>query len=259
VPLPPNILANVEISEDNCKIVYDLPFCDSVAYAVPTNPKNESLTVSELKLTYDNYASALFKNFTNSLDQIQCHTAETAQYSLATNCDICSQNYKLWLCAVTIPRCEDFSNNNNFLQARNIGHAFSNGTVPQFNIPGIQAPQVQAPSRLLYNSSRNPMIDQVIKPGPYKELLPCQELCFDLVQACPTALQFTCPKANGYAGGILSNSYGTYDPAKVSPNDFVTCNFLGVDWPSLSEGRKHRISGMGWTLVVGVMLFLVRE
>lgn len=100
------------------------------------------------------------------------------------------------------------------------------------------------------------MIDQVIKPGPYKELLPCQELCFDLVQACPTALGFQCPKAQGYAGGVLWDSYGTYDPMKVSPNDFVTCNFLGVDWPSLSAGGRIGTSSLAWSLVSGVVLFL---
>jgi calcium channel MID1 len=249
------ILADVDLLEENCKIIYDLPFCDAVAYAVPTNPKNDSLTVPELKRTYDEYASALFKNFTNSLDQIQCQTAESAQYSLATNCTLCSQNYKLWLCAVTIPRCEDFSSLNKFLQPRNIGHAFPNGTTPKFDISG--ADPAEAPSRLLTNSSRNPMIDQLIKPGPYKELLPCQELCFDLVQACPTALQFACPKPNGYAGGVLNQSYGSYDPAKVSPNDFVTCNFLGVDWPSLSSGSRLGLTSVGWSLVAGVVLFLL--
>lgn len=100
------------------------------------------------------------------------------------------------------------------------------------------------------------MIDQIIKPGPYKELLPCQELCFDLVQACPTALQFNCPKREGYAGGVLGDSYGTYDPFKVSPNDFVTCNFLGVDWPSLSGGSTLGINGLAWWVVFGAAVFI---
>lgn len=101
------------------------------------------------------------------------------------------------------------------------------------------------------------MIDQVIKPGPYKELLPCQELCYDLVQACPTALGFQCPKVQGYAGGVLKDSYGTYDPAKVSPNDFVTCNFLGVDWPSLSAGGRVRVGNVGLWVAIGMVLLFV--
>ncbi|KAE9989840.1 hypothetical protein EG327_002181 [Venturia inaequalis] len=247
-------------TEDNCKIIYDLPFCDAVAYAVPTNPNNPSLTIEELRGTYDNYSSSLYQNFTNSLDQIQCHTAESSQYSLATNCDECKANYKLWLCAVTIPRCEDFSNTvNSALKPRNIGHPFPNGTTPVFTIQDPSEPRkiINSPESLMvYNSSRNPMIDEIIKPGPYKELLPCQELCFDLVQACPTALGFQCPKAEGYAGGVLRDSYGTYNSSKVNVNDFVTCNFLGVDWPSLSRGA--RVSGGGgglllW-LAVGVVL-----
>lgn len=249
-------------AEENCKIIYDLTFCDAVAYAVPTNPNNQTLTIEQLRGTYDNYTYSLYTNFSNSLDQIQCHTAESSQYSLATDCDACRANYKLWLCAVTIPRCEDFSNtNNSALQPRNVGHAFPNGTMPSFTIVDHKHTQQQilnAPSLMLYNSSRNPMIDQVIQPGPYKELLPCQELCFDLVQACPTALGFQCPKPQGYAGGVLGDSYGTYEPAKVSLNDFVTCNFLGVDWPSLSDAGRVRISSVGLWLAVLTALFLMR-
>ncbi|QDS76911.1 hypothetical protein FKW77_004211 [Venturia effusa] len=243
--------------EENCKIIYDLPFCSAVAYAVPTNPQNESLTIQQLRSTYDDYAKSLYQNFTNSLDQIQCHTAESSQYSLATNCSDCADNYKLWLCAVTIPRCEDFSNtNNSALKPRNVGHAYPNGTTPSFSFQDPRTDQ-EVLNLMVYNSSRNPMIDQVIKPGPYKELLPCQELCFDLVQACPTALGFQCPKAQGYAGGILSDSYGTYNPAEVSPNNFVTCNFLGVDWPSLSAAGRLGMGSVGlWLLGFGTALYL---
>lgn len=48
------------------------------------------------------------------------------------------------------------------------------------------------------------MIDDQIKPGPYKELLPCKELCYHLMQNCPAALQFACPPE----GRGLNYSYG---------------------------------------------------
>jgi calcium channel MID1 len=71
---------------------------------------------------------------------------------------------------------------------------------------------------VLTNSSRNPIIDAQIKPGPYKEVLPCKDLCYDLVQSCPAALGFGCPE-----GKWLNSSYGVR-----SPNGDITCSYLGA-------------------------------
>ena len=54
-----------------------------------------------------------------------------------------------------------------------------------------------------YLDSRNSQINVSIKPGPYKELLPCADLCHKLVQACPAALGFACP-----SDSKSSTSYG---------------------------------------------------
>ena len=58
--------------------------------------------------------------------------------------------------------------------------------------------------KLAFNSSRNPMIDTFIKPGPYKELLPCEDMCYNLTRSCPAALGFACP----LEGHGLNYSYG---------------------------------------------------
>lgn len=64
------------------------------------------------------------------------------------------------------------------------------------------------------------MIDIDIKPGPYKEVLPCAELCYGLVQSCPASLQFVCPLKNHG----LEETYGT----KGSSPENVTCSFPGA-------------------------------
>lgn len=73
--------------------------------------------------------------------------------------------------------------------------------------------------RFGYSKSRNPMIDEDIKPGPYKEMLPCEDLCFDIVRSCPATLGFACPD---YPARALQ--YGTRDPA----GNTLTCSFPGA-------------------------------
>ncbi len=79
------------------------------------------------------------------------------------------------------------------------------------------------------NSSRNPLIDTNIKPGPYKEVLPCQDLCYTLVQSCPAALGFACP----LQGRGLNWSYGVRDP-----KGDITCSYLGAAYFLNAAGRS---------------------
>lgn len=209
-------------ADDNCRLVFNLSFCSEVAYAVPSNT---SINISALSQTYDSNANAIYTNFSNSLQQIQCNTSPESKYSLAVDCNDCASAYRKWLCAVTIPRCYDFSSSLPFLQPRNAGQAFLNGT----EIP-VDDPLRTSP---ITNASRNSIIDTQIKPGPYKEILPCQDLCYDLVRTCPSALQFTCP--NGHR---LNASYGVRDP-----NSDITCSYLGAEYYLNSawsfHGRTH--------------------
>jgi calcium channel MID1 len=195
------------ILDDNCALLYNLSFCSEVAYAVPTNA---SLNVSQLAQIYDTNAQSWFQNFSYSLQQIQCHTGLTSQYSLVVGCSDCSAAYKQWLCAVTIPRCYDFSSNLPFLQPRNAAQAFLNRT----QLPADSPLRTSAAS----NASRNPLIDSAIMPGPYKEILPCEDLCNELVRTCPAALGFHCPK-----GKWLNASYGFRNP-----DGDITCSYLGA-------------------------------
>ncbi|KAK3115072.1 hypothetical protein LTR53_005938 [Teratosphaeriaceae sp. CCFEE 6253] len=220
-------------SDGNCALMFNLTFCDEVAYAVPSNP--QSFTIDQLRAEYNNYTETYYQNFNYSLQQIPCNTTSDAQYSTVRNCTDCAAAYKQWLCAVSIPRCEDFTNPASYLQKRNMGQPYLNNQsmispeiLNQQYIPMDRAPTLKGSpaynqtyiSSLATRSSRNPeLIDNIIRPGPYKELLPCEDLCYSLVQSCPASFGFACP----YPGRGLEAGYGVR-----SKNGTLTCSFLGA-------------------------------
>ncbi|EON69664.1 hypothetical protein W97_08916 [Coniosporium apollinis CBS 100218] len=239
-------------SDANCRIISNLTFCTEVAYAVPSNDETFP-SATDLANLYDDRAAALYENFTYSLDQIACNATSTARYSLARNCTDCSAAYKTWLCAVTIPRCEDFSApaSLSYLQPRNIGQApLSQPTFrPTSNSTDAEALASNSTfrQRLYANSSRNPLIDQDIRPGPYKEVLPCEDLCFELVRSCPAKLGFSCP----LRGKGLERSYG-----RRGGGGRVECSFPGEVFVRSGAGRilaSGLVTIVMGALVVGVL------
>lgn len=243
--------------DGNCQLLFNLTFCDEVAYAAPANA---SSTFESLQRFYENYTQTWYSNFNLTLAQIPCNTTSDAKYSLARGCDDCAKAYKEWLCAVSIPRCEDFSNTASYLQIRNVGQAFNNGTMldatflNQNYISMDDAPTVQGSlafnqtyiSSFATNSSRNGQIDAVISPGPYKEVLPCEDLCYSLMQSCPASMGFACP----YPGRGLERGYG-----KRSGD--LTCSYLGAvyylnDGPAGIEANGRLV----WAIVGFLSLIL---
>jgi len=219
-------------SSDNCAVIFNLSFCTDVAYAVPSNLTSQP-NLTALTQLYDNFAQMYYQNFTYSLQQIPCNTTSSAKYSLAKDCADCDKAYKTWLCAVTIPRCEDFSNNASFLQPRAINSTFANGT----SVP---------PNAVYLNSSRNPMIDDQVGPGPYNEIMPCIDLCYDLVRSCPASLKFACP----LEGHGLEQSYGE----KETAGGAVTCNYPGAAYGRMSGamGRQRDV----WFIAMALLMSL---
>ncbi|KAK0727956.1 stretch-activated Ca-permeable channel [Lasiosphaeria miniovina] len=196
----------------NCAIIRNLTFCDQVAYSVPSNP-NKFGNATVLGQFYDNYAATMYANFNKSLAQIPCEAVSSQRYSLATNCSLCAAAYKEWLCSVTIPRCEDFSHDAAYLHPRALVQPFPNGDVlDQEALAAVHFENTSA-----FNSSRNPMIDQFVQPGPYKEVLPCEDLCYKLAQSCPAAMGFGCPLPGDPS---FASSYG-----QRSSN--LSCNYQG--------------------------------
>lgn len=203
----------------NCQIIYNLDFCDQVSYAVPSNPNVFNSTA--LAQLYDDSARSAYTGFNYSLQQIPCDAPNTAQYSLTKTCDDCAREYKNWLCAVKIPRCEDFSSDKAYLQPRALGYNFINGSsLPQDNPYANQTFK----DRISTNSSRNPLIDDQIKPGPYKELMPCNELCYALVRSCPAKLGFGCPTE----GRMMAMSYGVSGECNDPSGLFIPSSAVGL-------------------------------
>lgn len=208
----------------------------------------------------------MYQNFNYSLQQIPCNTTSSAQYSLAKTCDDCAAAYKQWLCAVTMPRCEDFSANMAWLQPRNMAQRFINSSslpptsqflqqdllnapyVPMNGAPGDSAAWSQTyASVFASNSSRNPdIIDQTIMPGPYKEVLPCDDLCYSLVQSCPASFGFGCPTS----GRGLELDYGK----RSGDSSNLTCSYLGAVYYLNDAGR---IGSSGFAILIAGLVSLV--
>lgn len=171
----------------NCRLVFNLQFCSQVAYSVPAPvTANNSFVQS----TYDSAAQQLYQNFSLTLSNFNCNSS---QYSLVRGCDDCANAYKDWLCAVSIPRCTD-------VNSQDLGVIRSPG------------------------QSRNPIIDSILQPDVYKEVLPCVGLCYNMVQSCPPLFAFSCPLPN-----TLTESYQhMVDASSRGPNGAI-CNAFGRD------------------------------
>lgn len=254
-------------SDGNCQLMFNLTFCDEVAYAVPANPTNSDYSSFErLQFFYENYTTYWYPYFNYTLGQIACNTTADAQYSLAKDCTHCAAAYKEWLCAVSIPRCEDFSNPAPYLQVRNAGQEFYNNAsmldddfltsnyTPMPGAPTIQgsnAFQQTYASSFATNRSRNGQIDEQIRPGPYKEVKPCEDLCYSLMQSCPASMNFACP----YKGRGLEASYGFRDPSGE-----VTCSYLGAVYyqngGSALSGSAISWKAMGFAAVLSFVLLV---
>lgn len=210
------------LTDGNCAVIYDLAFCDQVAYSVPSNPNNFANS-SLLAAYYDNATQLTYSNFKKVLALVPCETTASAQYSLARTCADCDAAYKSWLCSSSIPRCTDYSSDKAWTQPRALGQPFPNGTF----LP--QAVLALANQSAALNGSRNSSIDAIVAPGPYKEVLPCDEICYSLVQSCPASMGFNCPQPDDLG---FNTSYGT-KPKDMTGDingriNSITCNYPGV-------------------------------
>lgn len=145
-----------------CELIYNLDFCDMIAYLVPASL---NMSKNDVQTLYDNQAKDLYGNFSKALQQIACDTVDDAIFSPVTLCLNCASSYKDWLCSVTIPRCTTR------------------------NVTGSLLRRV--------NESRNDFINEVTSPTyPYYEVLPCINICQAIARDCPADFGFLCPTTN---------------------------------------------------------------
>jgi calcium channel MID1 len=216
-----------------------------VAYAVPSNP---TIEVDDLISFYDGSASQYWQNFTNSLQQVACNTTTSAQYSLVKTCNDCTAAYKSWLCAALIPRCQDLSVTPSpaaYTIPRNVAADFVNGATPDLTEFGLDD---NAKHITWYNSSRNAEIDTKVAPGPYRELLPCRDLCYELVRSCPASMGFACPQLS--QGALFNSSYGVFDMNNIMNESTWTCSYPGIDPQYMSAAGKVTMGVAMWAAMV---------
>ncbi|CAJ0886431.1 264_t:CDS:2 [Entrophospora sp. SA101] len=172
-----------------------------LAYAVPANP---GIPVDRITKFYDELSTKYYKNFTNALDLFPC---DNSNYSLVKNCSDCSEAYKDWICAVTIPRCADIE-----LATRIIRNV---------------------------NDSRVSEIDETMRPGPYIETPPCVDLCYNVSRSCPPIFNFKCP----LLPNIANSSYGYMDlnSLNLNPNQNLLCNPM-QNFPYVQQSMATRLN-----------------
>ncbi|KAI0120083.1 stretch-activated Ca2+-permeable channel component-domain-containing protein [Nemania sp. FL0031] len=225
-----------------CTFIFNLTLCTETRYAVPGNPERYP-NGTVLAAVYDDYTQRMWSNFDKVLQQTPCQAPAAERYSLARDCDDCKQAYKNWLCSVAIPRCEDFSSpDESYLHIRNVNAPFPNGS---FVDPSIRA---QLGDKKAFSSSRNVEIDEVIQPGPYKEVLPCDYLCYELVRSCPASMGFSCPLPKSKFG--FNTSYAIPDPEKE-----LSCNYPGsAYYPSAASAMVASWVSMAACILVPLLL-----
>ena len=100
---------------------------------------------------------------------------------------------------------------------------------------------------LATNSSRmNDTIAGMIQPGPYMEVLPCEDLCYDLVRMCPAKLGFNCPRPGSLG---MRASYGRRGYADGGA---YMCSAPGVLYYKSGAGRIG-LHGWWWWCLAGVL------
>lgn len=170
----------------SCQLIYNLSTCPDTAFSVPGNPSK--FTHYELAQIYDEYVKGYYQNFTHALNQVNCNASKENRYSVFSTCDDCASAYLDWVCTVAVPRCADWEDPAHYLVERPI------------------------------NNSRNAMINDVIQPEPYKEIMPCYWLCNNLAMYCPISMEFSCPSER-----YMNLSYGS-----PSDNGDVSCSYPGA-------------------------------
>lgn len=184
-----------------CKIIYDLDFCEGVAYSVPVSSHINYNNTAALKQIYDSKVATLYSNFSKSLQQVACNASDENRYSPINNCTNCVKQYKTWLCAVTIPRCSTYFE------------------------PGYSYRE--------HGESRNEFVNEVIEPPlPYYEVMPCIDLCNEMVRDCPAQLKLACPTSSA----AIEQSYGVFELNLT----YDTCNLISEAYFLLTWGLLDR-------------------
>ncbi|KAI0275521.1 stretch-activated cation channel Mid1 [Russula aff. rugulosa BPL654] len=156
----------------SCQLVHGLPYCPTTAYSVPLpEPPDSAPAYNALLVT------ACGRDF----------------YSPLQTCADCQAAYRRWLCAVSLPRCGEF---------------------PQDQQQQQQQQQAVVPALSPQPSGTTPRNAVLGNSTEYTALLPCIETCNAADRACPVFLGFRCPDAKvstaqqSYGIGFIDSADG---------------------------------------------------
>ena len=219
------------MAADSCRLVFDVPSCPNVAYAVPAP---QSISTSQLISYFNETVSASLANFSRTLTTFPCDKEPYGLYSVVSECSDCLEAYRDYVCAVAMPRCDDappgvslndtlpdtYDSNGDVIASWFLPDSYQSRLVR--TEPFASRTPLFGPANLsstfpfLFNESypTDPANLARESPFPYSEIPPCLDLC-NLVQArCPPFLNFVCPKTDGSGpkGGTGSAAWGQTQP-----------------------------------------------
>ncbi|KAJ6577432.1 stretch-activated cation channel Mid1 [Mycena capillaripes] len=146
----------------SCSLVSHLPYCPSIAYAVPLPPPPAPQATYDSANLPASLAGPLLTTLTNFTTTLTTFACGRDFYSPLVSCADCQRAYRTWFCAVSLSRCADTDT---------------------------------APSSAALLKSQSPTTRNAGFPSgnSFTQLLPCLETCTATDRACPNFLGFRCP------------------------------------------------------------------
>ncbi|KAF8175761.1 stretch-activated Ca2+-permeable channel component-domain-containing protein [Pholiota molesta] len=182
----------------SCPLVHSLPFCPSVAYAMPLQAPPAPALAHTAATLPANLTAPLLSYTTNFTTVLTTFACGRDWYSPLVGCADCQAAYRAWLCAVSLPRCAEAP----AAAASSSGVAASQSNAQAPLQPALSAQPASSTPRNQFM----PAFD-----GAYSVLLPCLEQCHATDRACPPFVGFQCPTAA--FGAARSYGVGYIDAA----------------------------------------------
>ncbi|KAI0031091.1 stretch-activated cation channel Mid1 [Vararia minispora EC-137] len=196
----------------SCPILHSLPYCPSIAHAVPLPFPSSASSYTSATLS-SNISTLLLEavaNFTTALTTFACGRD---LYSPLQSCADCRRAYQRWLCSVSFPRCAEFP------PSSTSSSSSSSSSTLSTSATATNGSQTPTPALTVIPASATPTRGIATLPvfsSQYTQLLPCYETCTAADRACPSFLGFKCPVPRfnadaSYGVGYVDGGLGLED------------------------------------------------
>ena len=152
-----------------------------MGYAAPIGNSDPASGLTAADMPSD-WAENLLSNMANLTVMLTTHACGRDLYSPLVTCADCAAAYRNWLCAISLPRCAEYTTTTSSLTA-------AATITPALSVLNASSPR---------NQSLPAFTDS------YTVVQPCIEVCNAADRACPPFLGFRCPLPQYTA----SQSYG---------------------------------------------------